>query len=227
VLNADVRGGHHLDEGGSIELDTAAGRRTFSILRLLEPQGMARVYGGNLVVMDIAAAEDVFTATRLVSASTWSSRATPESTRHGPRVEAVLPPGVHITTPAERKLDLHNVMRSFGMLLRSLGVVGLVIAYLRSRSTALSSGFESRGWQLGVLAAIGRAARDLAGADEGGAPPRARERPPSASARLRIGAHLLRSSDRDGAHFNLIAPDVRLVRGAAPRSRPRPPLASA
>lgn len=212
VLTRSFAERHHLDENGSIDLDTPHGRRTFSILRLLEPQGMARVYGGNLVVMDLTAAEDVFTRRGLVSRIDVVVRrqAPLDATRAA--IEAVLPPGLRVTTPAQRKLDLQNVMRSFGLLLRSLGVVGLIVAYLIAFN-GVSSGFERRGWQLGVLAAIGARPRAIWREQM-------KEALLIALASVTVGvplgyalAELLLPvvATATALNFNLIAPEVRLV----------------
>ncbi len=154
VLTRTFAERHGLAEGDTIELDTPRGTQRFSILRVLEPQGVGRVYGGNLLVMDVAAAEDVFTQRGLVSRIdiVVARQASVDAVRAA--IEAILPAGLQVTTPAQRKLDLQNVMRSFGVLLRAVGLVALVIAYLIAFN-AMSSGFERRAWQLGVLAAIG------------------------------------------------------------------------
>ena len=55
---AEARGLH---EGDSISLETPTGRQRFTVRGLLEPTGVGRVYGGNLVVMDLYAAEAAFT----------------------------------------------------------------------------------------------------------------------------------------------------------------------
>jgi putative ABC transport system permease protein len=154
VLTRSFAARHGLAEGDTIELDTPRGRRRFPILGLLEPHGVARVYGGNLVVMDVAAAEEIFTRRGLVNRIdvAVARGASVDAVRAA--IESILTPGLRVTTPAQRKLDLHDVMRSFDMLLRAIGLVGLVVAYLIAFN-AVSSGFERRGWQLGVLAAIG------------------------------------------------------------------------
>jgi putative ABC transport system permease protein len=112
------------------------------------------VYGGNLVVMDVAAAEDVFTARGMVSRVdvVVLRDASVDAVRTA--IAAALPQGLHVTTPVQRKVDLQRVMQSFGLLLRAIGLVGLLVAYLIAFN-GVSSGFERRGWQLGVLAAIG------------------------------------------------------------------------
>jgi putative ABC transport system permease protein len=202
-----------LREADSTELDTRSGRRTFSILHLLEPQGIARVYGGNLVVMDVAAAEDVFTQREFVSRVdvVVALQASIDAVRSA--IEAALPAGLRVSTTAQRKLDLQNVMRSFGMLLRGIGLVGLVVAYLIAFN-GVSCGFEQRGWQLGVLAAIGARPRAIWWEQMREAPLLAvasvvlglggRARPPPAAG----------DRHRDGAQLKVIAPETRLMRHA-------------
>src|SRR6185436_16203408 len=49
--------------GSRFPVVTPNGVRSFTVRGLLEPQGLARTLGGRLVVMDIVAAEEMFTAT--------------------------------------------------------------------------------------------------------------------------------------------------------------------
>jgi len=143
-----------IHKGDSIELDTPRGKKRFSILRLFEPQGVGRVYGGNLVMMDLDAAEEAFTQPQLVNRIDVVVRRQEDVAAVRSAIAAALPPGLKVTTPAQRKLDLQRVMRSLDVLLQAVGLVGLVIAYLVAFN-GMSSGFERRAWQLGVLAAIG------------------------------------------------------------------------
>lgn len=143
-----------LEEGASIELDTPRGRGRFQILRLLEPTGVARIYGGNLVVMDVAAAEEVFTEPGLVNRIDVVVDRNADLDAVRSAIARALPRGLVVGSPAQRKVDLHGVMRSFGILLRGIGLLAVLIAFLIAFN-GMSSGFERRGWQLGVLAAIG------------------------------------------------------------------------
>ncbi|MCW5891726.1 MAG: ABC transporter permease [bacterium] len=149
-----------LDENDTLELDTPRGRRRFRILRLLEPTGVGRVHGGNLIVMDVAAAQELFTEPEFVSRIDVVVDRSTDVASVRAAIERTLPPGLVVSTPAQRKLDLHAVMRSFGTLLRAIGLLGVLIAYLIAFN-ALSSGFERRRWQLGVLAAIGAPPRAI------------------------------------------------------------------
>jgi putative ABC transport system permease protein len=154
VLTKSFAARHGLESGDSIELSTPRGKRLLSILSLLEPQGVARVYGGNLVVMDVTAAQELFAAPGLVSRiDLVVARGTSvDDVRSA--IAALLPEGLAVSTPAQRKVDLQAVMRSFQLLLRAIGVVGLVIAFLIAFN-GLSWEFERRAWQLGILSAIG------------------------------------------------------------------------
>jgi putative ABC transport system permease protein len=143
-----------LHKGDSLELDTPRGKKRFSILRLFEPQGVGRVYGGNLVMMDLDAAEEAFTQPQLVSRIDVVVGRQEDVAAVRSAIAAALPSGLKVTTPGQRKLDLQRVMRSLDVLLQAVGLIGLVIAYLVAFN-GISSGFERRAWQLGVLAAIG------------------------------------------------------------------------
>src|SRR5438552_3920386 len=52
---------HGLALGDRFELATPAGRRNFTLRGLLDAEGVARAYGGNVAVMDLFAAEELFT----------------------------------------------------------------------------------------------------------------------------------------------------------------------
>src|SRR5262245_32770909 len=67
MLTHEFAARHRLVEGDDIELQTPTGRKRFTVRGLLAARGLARVQGGNLVVMDIQAAEQAFTKPGLVS----------------------------------------------------------------------------------------------------------------------------------------------------------------
>jgi putative ABC transport system permease protein len=139
---------------GQVTLETPTGRRRFTIRGLLDPQGVARVYGGNLVVMDIFAAEAAFTRPGFVNRLDIVVDRAADVHTVADAIAHVLPKGLRIETPAQRKVDLHRVMQSLQILLRAMGLVGLVVAFLIAFNR-LTSVFEERSWQIGVLRAAG------------------------------------------------------------------------
>jgi len=149
-----------LGVGDQIALMTPTGRRSFTVRALLEPQGVARVYGGNLVVMDVFAAEAVFTRPGFVNRVDVVVNRDDDVTRVASAVAAVLPAGFRVEAPAQRAADLHKIMQSLHAVVRGVSVVGLVAAFLIAFNR-LTTVFERRVWQLGVMRAVGARSRVL------------------------------------------------------------------
>src|SRR2546430_738268 len=69
-------------------------------------------------------------------------------------IVALLPAGLRVQAPAQRQADLRRVTDSLRVALQALGLFGLVAAFLITFNR-LSTVFEERAWQLGVLRAVG------------------------------------------------------------------------
>src|SRR5882724_6677211 len=69
-------------------------------------------------------------------------------------IVALLPAGLRVEAPAQRQADLRRVTDSLRVALQALGLFGLVAAFLITFNR-LSTVFEERAWQLGVLRAVG------------------------------------------------------------------------
>jgi len=140
--------------GDRLELLTPNGRRTFMVRGLLEPQGIGRAYGGNLIVMDLLAAEAAFIRPGLINridvVVARGARVADVSTA----ITRDLPAGMRVEAPSQRKADLHRVMESLQVMLNAVSLIGLAAAFLiiLNRMTTV---FETRAWQLGVLRAVG------------------------------------------------------------------------
>lgn len=143
-----------LGVGSSLVLETPVGRRSFTVRGLLDPKGVARVYGGNIAVMDLYAAEAVFARPRLVNrVDIVVERETGvEQVRQA--IVQILPEGLKVDSPGQRKADLQKVMASMRLMLRAVSVVGLLAAFLIAFNR-VTNVFEARLWQLGVLCAVG------------------------------------------------------------------------
>src|SRR5437763_234074 len=191
---------HGLALGDRFELATPAGRRNFTLRGLLDAEGVARAYGGNVAVMDLFAAEELFprrgfiTGVDVVVAPDADVREVAEV------IVALLPAGLRVEAPAQRQADLRRVTDSLRVALQALGLFGLVAAFLITFNR-LSTVFEERVWQLGVLRAVG--VRTSAAALGPLRPPRDRRRGgghgaggPSGGARRGLPARRGRAADR-------------------------------
>jgi putative ABC transport system permease protein len=145
---------HGIALGEHIDLMTPAGRRQFTLRGLLDADGVARAYDGNVAVMDLYAAEDVFTQRGFVTAVDVVVAAERDVGRVGDAIAKRLPVGLRVEAPAQRQTDLRKVTASLRVALQALGLSGLVAAFLISFNR-LSTVFEERAWQLGVLRAVG------------------------------------------------------------------------
>jgi putative ABC transport system permease protein len=154
--------------GDALALVTPSGPRRFTVRGLLEPEGVARVYGGNLVVMDLLAAEAIFTRPGFVSAVDVVVRRDADVGATRDAIARILPAGLRVDTPAQRKADLHRLMRSLQLFLTALGLVGLVAAFLIAFNR-LGVIFESAPGRSAFPRRRSPAARGAPRAREGGA----------------------------------------------------------
>ena len=154
ILTRDFAGRHGLRLGDRLPLDTAAGRRTFTVRGLIDPEGIGKAFGGALVLMDVQAAQAVFTGPGLINRLDIVTERGADTAAVARRIQAALPDGLRVEALAQRRADLRTVLRSMQVLLQGVSLVALgaafIIAYAR-----LSMCFAERTWQLGVLRAVG------------------------------------------------------------------------
>src|SRR5207247_5244843 len=142
------------------ELDTPSGRMRFTLRALIEPDGSGRVHGGNLVVMYLLAAERAFTRPGLINRVDVVVARDSEVTVVRNALASVLPEGLQLTAPAQRKVDLHRVMRSVQVMLQGVSLLVLLAAFLIVFNR-ISAVFEARIWQVGVMRAMGLRPMDV------------------------------------------------------------------
>src|SRR5438094_373541 len=143
-----------LRPGDRLELTTPAGRRAFTVRGLLDAGGVARAYAGNVAVMDLHAAEQLFTRRGLITGVDVVVAPEADVRRVAEAIARRLPAGLRVEATAERQADLRRVTESLRTALQALGLFGLVAAFLITFNR-LSTVFEERAWQLGVLRAVG------------------------------------------------------------------------
>ena len=145
----------------AITLETPTGRRRFVIRGLLQPTGVARAYGGNLAVMDLWAAEEVFAKAGLRHADRHRRREGRTTRRaSSAAIASVLPAGLRVERPVQRKEDLSRIVRSLQLMLQGVSLVALVAAFLIAFNR-LATVYEARAWQVGVLLAVGLTGRTV------------------------------------------------------------------
>lgn len=154
ALTRSFAGARNLAVGDRIELVTPAGRRTFTVRGLLEAEGVARAFGGNVAAMDLYAAQELFARRGFITGIDVVLANDADVRQVADRITRRLPAGLRAVAPAERKTELRRVTESLRIALQALGLFGLVAAFL-IMFNRLSTVFEERAWQLGVLRAVG------------------------------------------------------------------------
>jgi len=145
---------HRLGVGSRIDLDTSTGRQAFTVRGLIDGGGMARLYDGNLMVMDLYAAQLAFARRGYINRLDVVLQQGQSATGVANAIAAVVPPGMRADTPGHQKGVLEDTLRSIRLLLRGFGLSGLTLAFLIAFNS-LSTLFEGRIWQLGTLRAVG------------------------------------------------------------------------
>ncbi|HEY2387091.1 MAG TPA: FtsX-like permease family protein [Candidatus Binatia bacterium] len=154
MLTRDFARRRALHVGDGIELETPAGRKRFTVRGLLEPKGIARVHGGNLAVMDLFAAEESFTRPGLINRIDVVVHRDVDLALVREHVASVLPPGLTVEPPAQRKADLQRIMQSMQLVLQVIALLALGAGFLIAFNR-IATVFERRTWQHGVMRAIG------------------------------------------------------------------------
>jgi putative ABC transport system permease protein len=160
IVTAEFAARRSLTVDDRLDLDTPSGRRRFTVRGLLAADGVARVQGGTFAVMDVAAAEAAFTRPGLVNRVDVVVRRDADVERVAAALRATLPPALAVETPAQRKVDLNRVMQSSRTLLRAVGLLGLVAAFLIAFSR-LTTAFEARTMEIAILRAVGMRTREV------------------------------------------------------------------
>src|SRR5262245_8279062 len=154
ALTPSFAAAHGLALGDVVELSTPAGRLTFTLRGLLAGEGVARAYGGNIAVMDVYAAQEIFARRGFVTAVDVVVAPDRDVQKVADAIARRLPDGLEVHAPAQRQADLRRVTDSLRIALEALGLSGLVAAFLITFNR-LSTMFEERAWQIGVLRAVG------------------------------------------------------------------------
>ncbi len=137
-----------------ISLVTPRGVRRFTIRGLLDADGLAKVLRGRLVVMDLYAAERVFTADGRVNEVDVVLGPGADAAAVKRAIEAKAPPGATVEEPVLRKDIIRRTVRGFQAMLASFGILAVLAGFVICFSR-LSALFEARTWQIGLMRAVG------------------------------------------------------------------------
>jgi putative ABC transport system permease protein len=145
---------HGLSIGDVLTLDTPAGRASFNVRGLLTARGAALAFGGDLLVMDVYAAQIAFERGRRFDRVDVVATEGTESEALRARLAAVLAGRAKITRPGQRGEDVERMLATFSLGLTLASVVGLFVGGFIVYN-ALAIAVAQRRREIGILRALG------------------------------------------------------------------------
>lgn len=146
------REGIKIDE--QIQVQTVEGIKTFQVRGLLNPDGPARVAGGDIAIMDIYAAQMAFGKEGRIDRIDVSLLRGEDFDAVKERIQRAVPEGYNIDTPAGRTRQVEIMLKRFQ---NSIGFISLMVMfvgmYLIYNSVAIS--VVHRRKEIGIMRALG------------------------------------------------------------------------
>ena len=161
MVTADYARRNGLAISSKITLDTAEGTKPFVVRGVLRSGGFASAFGGNLAIMDIYAAQQVFGRGRKFDRiDVMLTKGTPLNEGQA-KIRAMLGPGFDVQPPASRGQSFQSLLRIYYFILNFSSafalVVGMFIIY-----SSFSIAVTQRRKEIGILRALGATRAQIA-----------------------------------------------------------------
>jgi len=152
---ADKRG---LRKGDTLPLVTPNGIQGFTIKGLLDAEGLAQTLRGRIVVMDLFAAERAFTGDGQINQIDVLLDEGEDVGHVIATIASVAGPGLRVEEPATRKGVIQSMISGFQTMLTAFSLLSIIAGFVICFGR-LSTIFESRTWEVGVMRALGMTQR--------------------------------------------------------------------
>lgn len=151
-----------VEVGESLTVETGQGRRRLTVRGVLDDAGVARAAAGNLLVMDLFAAQDALGVPGRVTQLDVVLDPAARGADVEARLRAALPEHVDVAQVATRKAELSRAAAAFQLMLEVVATMGLVLAALIT-ANRLSTVYQGRRWEIGVMRTLGARPAGLVG----------------------------------------------------------------
>lgn len=145
---------HGIKKGDRIRLATAHGSRNFTVRGLLEPEGPAKAYGGNLGIMDIDGARFQFGKNGKIDRIDIIPREGIPVDTVREALKRRFEPALEVESPATQADGMRRLVENYQALLQFLGLLALMVGLFLVMNTTTIAIAERRR-EFGILRALG------------------------------------------------------------------------
>jgi putative ABC transport system permease protein len=143
-----------LEVNSKIPLFTIAGEKQFTVRGIMSSTGMAQAFGGNLVVMDIYAAQQVLGRGRRFDRIDLRARDGVTVEQCQAALEAALGPGFEVQPPSARGQHFEALLQSYSLAMSISSLFALIVGmFIIYNSFAIA--VTQRRPEIGILRALG------------------------------------------------------------------------
>ena len=143
-----------LHAGSTIVLGTMLGNQTFTIRGIMKPTGLGSAFGGNLAIMDIYAAQQVFGRGRTFDRIDLALRDDVTLDQGRAAIERALGPGFEVAPPSSRGRQFESIVQAYSISMNISSLfalfIGMFIIY-----NSFSIAVTQRRADIGILRALG------------------------------------------------------------------------
>jgi putative ABC transport system permease protein len=152
----------HVVVGDRLRFATTTGIRELHVRGLLRPEGVATVFGGNLAVMDLPAAERLVGKDRRIDQVDILVRPGSDVGALAERLAKKLPASLSVTRPALRGERFERVVGAFQAMIDGLSLLGLLAGTFIVYNTSATA-ITQRARDLAIIIALGAERRTIFG----------------------------------------------------------------
>lgn len=153
LAGKDFASKHHLQNGSRIKVLVNDSLKELKIVGIIDSASFGKAYDGNLLLMDIGSAQDLFSKSGKI---TRIEIITPENSWRSvaENLKLDLPPGLSVERPADRSFQLEKMISAFQSNLTALSVIALLVGAFLLYNTMSITIIRKRP-EIGILRALG------------------------------------------------------------------------
>jgi putative ABC transport system permease protein len=154
ILTSEFANKHSLKVDSKIKLSTANGSKWFTVRGLLNPEGPAKAYGGNLGIMDIDGARVQFGKVGKIDRIDIVPNASMPLKDARAQLEKEFSPALQVESPESQSENMQKLVEGYQALLSFVGLLALIVGLFLVLNTT-NIAIAERRKEFGILRAVG------------------------------------------------------------------------